>query len=243
MKKFLLSGVALAALLGTPALAADMPLKAPPLPPPVWSWTGCYLGGHAGGAWAHDDLTDVGIGGVSFAAAGKAGQTFPLRTSDLFFGVHVGCNYQFSAIVVGIEGDGGMMDLHGAVLDPGTASSTMVGISSGAYGDVTGRIGVAFGDALIYAKGGWAAYGGRETFSTTAPFTVGTGVNLFQGWTAGGGIEYHLGGPWTAKIEYLHYDFGTQTFFLTPVAWPFAEKLTVDTVEVGFNVKFDWAPH
>jgi len=42
------------ALLGTAAsaLAADMPVKAPPLADPPVSWTGLYVGGNAGGAWA-----------------------------------------------------------------------------------------------------------------------------------------------------------------------------------------------
>ena len=51
MRKLLLGTVALVALVG-PAAAAEMrpPVyKAPPPVVPVWSWTGCFLGGHAGG--------------------------------------------------------------------------------------------------------------------------------------------------------------------------------------------------
>ncbi len=47
MQKTLLSGVALVALTGF-ASAADMPLKAAPVPVYVSTWTGCYIGGHAG---------------------------------------------------------------------------------------------------------------------------------------------------------------------------------------------------
>ena len=32
--------------------AADMALKAPPPPAPVYSWTGCYVGGNGGGVGA-----------------------------------------------------------------------------------------------------------------------------------------------------------------------------------------------
>ena len=52
MRKFLFATAALIALAG-PAIAADMRLpvyKAPVVP--VWSWSGCYVGGHAGGLWA-----------------------------------------------------------------------------------------------------------------------------------------------------------------------------------------------
>jgi len=39
---------ALLSLIGAPALAADLPMKAPPAPPPILSWTGCYAGVHVG---------------------------------------------------------------------------------------------------------------------------------------------------------------------------------------------------
>src|SRR5438067_1685657 len=52
MKKLLLAGTALGGLaLAGPALAADLPVKAPPIMvAPAFSWTGCYIGGHVGGA-------------------------------------------------------------------------------------------------------------------------------------------------------------------------------------------------
>ena len=49
MKRLLLgSFVALA--MGSAAVAADMPVKAPP-PVAAFSWTGCYVGIEGGGAW------------------------------------------------------------------------------------------------------------------------------------------------------------------------------------------------
>jgi hypothetical protein len=41
MKKTALGIIAIAAVIGTPALAADLALKAPP--PPAPTWTGCYI--------------------------------------------------------------------------------------------------------------------------------------------------------------------------------------------------------
>ena len=50
MKKFLLAGAALVALLGGSASAADLAVRTRPLPPaPVWSWTGFYIGINGGG--------------------------------------------------------------------------------------------------------------------------------------------------------------------------------------------------
>ena len=61
MKKLLLSSVALIAL-GSSAFAADMPArqayKAPPAytaPALIYNWTGFYIGGHVGGAFAGDN--------------------------------------------------------------------------------------------------------------------------------------------------------------------------------------------
>jgi outer membrane immunogenic protein len=59
MKKFFAAGIAVAALVRAPAMAAELPFPAPApvygvvAPPPIlrFSWTSCYLGGHLGGSW------------------------------------------------------------------------------------------------------------------------------------------------------------------------------------------------
>ena len=59
MRKMLLAGTALLALVSGSAMAADLsrpppePYKAPPMMVPVFTWTGFYVGGNLGGAWAH----------------------------------------------------------------------------------------------------------------------------------------------------------------------------------------------
>ena len=62
MKKLLLTGVAFAALAAGPAFAADLstpPLYKAPPPVPMFSWTGCYIGGTLGGgaAWTQNTNT------------------------------------------------------------------------------------------------------------------------------------------------------------------------------------------
>jgi opacity protein-like surface antigen len=51
MKKLKLASAWLLMTAGL-AQAADMPVKAPPPSPPALSWTGFYIGGNVGGAWA-----------------------------------------------------------------------------------------------------------------------------------------------------------------------------------------------
>ena len=64
MRTLLLAGAGLIALLGGSSSAADLarpgPVYAPP--PPliaVFTWTGCYIGGNAGGILAHSDWSDT----------------------------------------------------------------------------------------------------------------------------------------------------------------------------------------
>jgi len=59
MKKFLLLSSAIVA--AGPALAADLPAKAPPMAAPVpYTWTGCHVGGHIGAGWDHTTYSDPG---------------------------------------------------------------------------------------------------------------------------------------------------------------------------------------
>src|SRR5580658_5993253 len=96
MKRSLFGIAAIAAMIGTPALAADMmPYKAPPPATPVWGWTGFYIGGDAG----------------TFPRSNK------LSTTGVLGGATAGFNYQFSSFLLGIEGDIGAMEIGGSKAD------------------------------------------------------------------------------------------------------------------------------
>ena len=75
MKKLATCLIGVVGLIGTPAFAANMAVKAPrplPAPAPAFSWTGCYLGGYAGGAWHESDgasFTDLGQNGLGAAGS------------------------------------------------------------------------------------------------------------------------------------------------------------------------------
>src|SRR5262245_2537773 len=80
MKKLLLSGVAFVGLAAAPALAADLstaPLYRAPPPVPVFTWTGCYIGGSVGGGYAWNTNTNT----VSSAAA-RSAATISSRASS-----------------------------------------------------------------------------------------------------------------------------------------------------------------
>jgi hypothetical protein len=123
MKFGLPSGIVITALMVRSAFAADMPLKA--VPPPVlpYDWSGFYIGGVVGGAWANNDISDPGCGvcvlfSVPLALLGApAVQT--TSSSGFIGGVEGGDRYQFGKLVVGWEADIAWGDMNGT----STASS------------------------------------------------------------------------------------------------------------------------
>src|SRR6516225_6822764 len=125
MKKILLTGIAGVALLVAPfAYAADLArpvYKAPPPPPPlpVFSWTGCYIGGHIGGGWGHKTVSAPTLApGISVSG----------NTSGFLGGGQVGCDYQFAPNwVVGIEGAGSAGDINGDI------NATIFGVTGTAH--------------------------------------------------------------------------------------------------------------
>jgi opacity protein-like surface antigen len=91
MKKFVVASFALTALIAAPAVAADLGVKAPSVPyvPPLYNWSGCYLGVHGGAGVHHSDWTDedfgegTGIGAVGGVSpqsnTGRKSAEYPLR--------------------------------------------------------------------------------------------------------------------------------------------------------------------
>ncbi len=99
----LLAAAAIGLGLSQGASAADLgPVRrAPPQAPaayvpapPVFSWTGFYIGGNLGAAWTQGKASD------SF------GNSWSNSQQAVFTGGgQVGANYQFNWLVVGVEGD------------------------------------------------------------------------------------------------------------------------------------------
>ena len=242
MKK-LVGGIALGALLTAPALAADLPARVPvKAPAPVvaaaYSWTGCYIGAHVGAARGETDVTDVD----AYSAGAIPGTVTSADKTGIFGGGQIGCNWQMSQWVFGIEGQGGYMDIGETVPLTATASGTRVGLRSGAYGDITGRLGIAFNQVLAYGKGGVAFYGTIPHFSTvTGSFSRSEIDNFNVGWTVGGGLEFRVAPNWSVKGEYQFYRFSNADFTVfnaggTP--FRFNQDLDIHTVKFGVNYYF-----
>jgi outer membrane immunogenic protein len=244
MKKFIfaLFALALATFSGS-AFAADMAVKArpAPIPAPVFSWTGFYIGVHGGGAWFDKDWTGVGCVGCPIPGGGHT-------ASSWLVGGQVGFNYQSGIWVLGVEADASWTDLKGS--NPNLVAPLLFQDNSktNAFGTVAGRIGLAANQALFYVKGGgaWA----DDRFFTSFIATPGTALQLSDqtrwGWMVGVGAEYAFTPNWSVKAEYNHLDFGTHTATLQPqpgcgcFTFSYDIKQTIDVVKVGLNYRFGW---
>jgi outer membrane immunogenic protein len=206
MKRLFLGSVALVALgLGAPAaFAAERPVPAyapPPPPPPAYTWSGCYVGASAGtsnGSSQHFDGAGVAITN-SFDLSGFIG------------GGQLGCNWQFGAWVIGIEGDGSAVNKSGQGFE--LARPTWISETQERwFVTARGRLGMTWWDkTMLYVTGGgaWAKIDASE-WNTVNPILTGRQESTTRsGWTVGGGAEYALGYGWSVKGEFLYADFGT----------------------------------
>jgi len=201
MRKLLLSTVAVTAISGS-ALAADLPsVKAPPVytpPPPVFSWTGFYIGVEGGGDFRnfHDNFTGVGF----------------TKDGGLIGGV-VGYNWQFNQFVLGLEGDAA------AVLS-GNRAWTYNGVqfynnslNTNYAAAIRGRLGFAAWErALLYVAGG-VAFGDNVVNFSTPGFASASYTTSRTGWTIGAGVDYAFTPNWIARVEYRYVDLGTGGYY------------------------------
>jgi hypothetical protein len=93
MKKLLLAGLAIGALIA-PAMAADMPVKAPP--PPLFSWTGFYIGANAGFATLRDEALPYCINPLGVVMGVACSDVFGgrVRGDGFLGGGQAGYNWQ-----------------------------------------------------------------------------------------------------------------------------------------------------
>ncbi len=248
MNKSLFAGAALAVAAVSPALAADLPLKTVE-PLRAFTWTGCYAGGHVGGAQANKDVTDpLQLVQDGFLGAGTTGvvTTVTAQPTGFIVGGQIGCDYQFPGRwVVGFEGAVTGSYMKDSVItalplgDPGDQAA--LAIHTDMIPSFTARFGVAMDHWLFYVKGGgaWVSdkYSLTGTFQGT-PFDF-EGLALRAGWTVGGGIEWAVWDDWSVRLEYDFYDFGHNTVLMSDnvnvLSGPVDVKQTVQMVKLGVN--------
>jgi outer membrane immunogenic protein len=226
MKRVVLAGIgalAVVTMMG-PANAADiarrqaMPTKAPIYMAPAYNWTGFYIGINGGGVWGKSDWSN-------------AFGTADAKTSGGLAGGTIGYNYQIGQAVLGVEGDMDWSNIKG---------NTITGICTGGtcetknswLSTARGRLGYAYDRWLPFVTGG-AAFGDIKA----TPVGLGSETSTRTGWTAGGGLEAAINGPWTVKVEYLYVDLG-KADCNTACGTPTDVDFKAHVVRAGLNYRF-----
>jgi outer membrane immunogenic protein len=238
LNKLLLASAALTAWAGiSPAMATDMPLKAPARVAPAWDWSGFYLGGAVGAKSADTTWTTTSTIDPPFTFSDvDASSPRDFRPFGPRVGVYGGFNRQNRAWVYGVEFDvayanktASSVGIPGCTIQctigspgPGVDTSS---VRMGSDASLRARVGyLATPGLLLYATGG-VAWQQIETsgfcqhsfadpqcqFAPPTPFDLETDSRILTGWTLGGGIESRIFGNWLFRGEYRYADFGTFT--------------------------------
>jgi outer membrane immunogenic protein len=230
-KNLLLAAVSLVALSATaPALAADLAArpytKAPAMIAAVYDWSGFYIGINGGGGSSHAtwDLTGFGRDGSHDATGGTVGG-------------QVGYRWQSGQFVFGLEGQGNWADFDGS--HTGAISGFNNHTKIDAFGLITGQVGYAWNNVLLYVKGG-AAVVSTKYDASLAGVTLASANDTRWGGTVGAGLEYGFAPNWSIGAEYNHIFLGGKDETLTGGFGTLAihTKQDVDMGLVRLNYKF-----
>jgi outer membrane immunogenic protein len=248
-----------AALCATAAVAADLPSRksAPAFvaPPPVYDWTGFYIGAQGGYGWGAQTMPLAYYQNGWLVAPGEGEVPVPtfapydyssgarafVNASGAFAGGVIGYNQQIgSRFVVGVDGDfnvriGGhgatatfVMPTAGVMPTIGTIGSTWNWAST-----IDGRAGfLVLPNLMLYARGGLALVQTSGNIGVADLYTLSQGWGstgkVFAGWNVGGGVEYKITPNLSAKIQYTHIDLGAHYVRVNGVAWGAAAPALYD---------------
>jgi outer membrane immunogenic protein len=239
MRKAAIGIVAVAAMIGTPVLAADMAVKAPPQPPaPVYSWTGFYIGGNVGYGWGHANNSDNLIAPCPICLVAPLPDFATLMANGsnhvdgAIGGGQIGYNWQVQNYLVGLEADiqasgqRGTNSVNSAFFLPitfffGAQTPSATSLTNTTrldwFGTVRGRVGFVADRWLVYGTGG-LAYGELNVNSAVNPATI----SLLPGFQ---NVPFNIGGSQT-KVGWT-LGFGVENALTTNWSWK-AEYLYMD---------------
>jgi outer membrane immunogenic protein len=218
MKTIFIAIGAIAALIVSPALAADMAIKSvpAPLPPlaPTYSWTSCYAGAGIG----------YGLADINHSTTDRSGVVFDAGHDNAAKGwlgmLGAGCDLQvYTRWVVGLTGDFDVSNIKGQYsfncggVCPGASAGFIGGIREPWAWGVGGRVGYLIGPPILTY---WTVGFTQSRFDQVNYSDVQTGAatglilpaQTYNGCYLGGGVEYAIGGDglfW--RTEYRFSDF------------------------------------
>ena len=257
MKRILLSALLVAS--AVPALAADLAVKARPMPAPipVWTWDGFYIGINGGYSWGRSNTTvsyfNTITGAPIIPPAGSITDA-GFNLDGGVFGGQIGYNWQFSSWLFGLEADAQWSGQKGSAaflcsaagLLPGACfpGSTFLPVGTLGvglavdkklewFGTVRGRLGVLASPTwLLYVTGG-LAFGEVQTDAVLTSITAGGAVVAL----AGSSSKTHAGWTIGGGIEgNLGGNWTAKAEYLYMDLGTFDTTVTVPAALIGANI-------
>ena len=172
-----------------------------------YSWSGFYLGAHAGYGWGDAEYEHQNINFF-----GGPGGLYDNEINGAVVGGQLGFNYQIDWFVVGVEGTAAWSDISGNYDFSQYTNDTTTDLEW--VVTVAGRLGFALDRFLIYGKGGYAwarAEAGQEYYKPGVE-RYWSDEQTVSGFLIGGGLEYAVTDNVVAGFEYVYIDFDEERF-------------------------------
>lgn len=198
--------------------------------PTTYDWSGFYIGGQLGGAYASVDWNYNGT-------AISVEET----TSSFAGGAHIGAQKQWGRTVLGIDVAYTWADLERSMPAPLLASTTLTSSANDIL-LVTGKLGYTWDNLLASVRAGWAS--ANVEYSTNVAGVVTTSSSEREsGWTAALAIEYAvlpnviLG----AEYDYIRINVGGRN--VAPIVGQVSDGgVDIQTVMARLSFKFGARP-
>jgi outer membrane immunogenic protein len=254
-----LATVSSVALAGA-AAAADLParqvMKAP-VPVPVLTWDGFYIGLNVGAARHDWSFTDRNFW---FANSGVSPlQTWTSSKTGATGGVQVGYNWQSGTFVYGFEADLNWLGLKKeqvfglpSFIAGGFPAQAAATAQVDWLATFRGRVGLtSLNPTLVYVTGGLAIAGSKNRWGGGyASFNqlgnpIGCGCDFVDdktrfGWTAGFGVEHMVNRNWSFKAEVLYVDLGTRTKSATVPDGTYTSEFSNSLITARVGANYRW---
>ena len=203
--------------------------------PPVWSWTGFYIGADVGYGWSNVDhsLTNNALN-VSTKPSGSIG------------GIYAGYNWQMGRLVAGLETDVAWANITDTVGVVGKIGLVPFAVQAEDklhwLGTARARLGfLPVQSLMIYGSGG-VAYAGIEenVISSNGSSSIQSSFaqsfsasDTHFGWAIGAGAEWAITSNLLTRAEWLHYDLSS-----TSNAFDARTSRSGNVVRTGLSYKF-----
>ena len=191
-------------------------------------WTGLYFGASAGYGWGNSEQTYIRNNNHGLASTSPTG---------LNGAISAGYNHQlFGGVVLGAEIDLGILDMSDddKIVYDGHIYKTSFGPW---WASARLRAGYTFDRTMIYATGGAAWMKLTDISIGDAAGQSAYNKDTRSGWVYGAGIEHAFTDRVSAKVEYLHFDFGKYSGYSNNQE-PFSFSNDMDLIRVGLNYKY-----